>query len=113
MSRSDLKRMIAVLERERAALAAVDLPQLERLMPRKAALLARIEGDTVADPALLQRMGDAARRNARLFEALIGGIRDTRELIARVRTGARGQTYGRNGARAILDPPSGTVHRRA
>ncbi|MCB1361711.1 MAG: hypothetical protein H6899_00110 [Rhodobacter sp.] len=113
MSKGDLTRMIALLDRERAALATVDLPLLERLLPRKAMLLARIEADNGADPRALRRIGDAARRNARLFESLIAGMQDTRALIARVRAGGRGQTYGRNGTRAELDPPTGTLHRRA
>ncbi|MFN4099922.1 MAG: hypothetical protein ACK4GT_09105 [Pararhodobacter sp.] len=117
MTRGDLRRLAALLGQERAALARGDLARLEHLAPRKVALLDRIEGaalpDTPVDRALAQQIHQAAQHNARLFQAAIGGIRDARALLARARETGRGQTYGRNGARASLDPPGGSLHRRA
>lgn len=107
----DLRRLLKLLDQEHDALCRADLAGLERLMPRKLALLERI--DTVpADSPALQRLGNAARRNARLFEALIGGLNEARHLLAALRNGAQGQTYGRNGARALLEPPQGQLQRR-
>ena len=113
MSKTDARRLLTLLDHERAALQRADLPRLERLMPRKTALLARIEAAGVTESPLLTRVRDAASHNARLFEALIAGLRDARALIGSVRDGVRGKTYGRNGARALLDPPQGSLQRRA
>lgn len=106
--------MMALLDQEQSALRGADLPRLERLMPRKVALLQRIETANRGAPREeIQRLKDRAARNARLFEALIAGVRDARDLIARARDMGRGRTYGRDGARLALDPPSGSLHRRA
>jgi len=117
MTRGDLRRLAALLEQERAALARGDLTRLEQLAARKEALLDRIEGgdlpETPVDRALAQQIQAGAQRNAQLFQAAIAGIRDARTLLARARETGRGQTYGRNGTRARLDPPPGTLHRRA
>lgn len=111
MTTPDLRRLLTLLEREHAALCRADLSALERLMPRKLDLLMRIEA---APPTpMLERAGKAARRNARLFEAMIGGLQEARHLVTSLREGARGQTYGRKGDRTLLDPPGGSLHRRA
>ncbi len=110
----DLKRLKALLAQEGAALIRGDRATLDRLGPRKAALLTRIEeGGTPVDAGLAQQVRTAAQRNARLFEAAIEGIRDARALILRAREGGRGQTYGRDGVRAALEPREGSVQRRA
>ena len=113
MSKSDTRRLLTLLEQEHQALQRADLARLERLMPRKSALLARIEAAETADSPLIARLREAAMQNARLFEALIAGMREARALIGTLREGLRGRTYGRDGARAMLDPPPGTVQRRA
>ena len=116
MTRSDLKRLLALLKAEHSALARGDLARLEKLAPRKLALLERLETgtlpDTELDKSLARQVQDGARRNARLFEAAIAGIRDARRLLTSARERGRGQTYGRNGARAALDPPTGSFHKR-
>lgn len=112
MIANDLRRLLKLLDQEHAALCRADLTGLERLMPRKLALLDRIEAAAPDDPPTLGQVRDSARRNARLFEALIGGLTEARTLLATLRDGARGQTYGRNGLRMPLDPPQGTLHRR-
>lgn len=122
MTKGDLKRLAALLRQERAALMRGDYARLDALVPRKTALLERLE--KVAPPpvgqagrqamhALATEIRTNAERNARLFQAAIAGIRDARTLLARARDGGRGQTYGRNGARATLEPPAGSLHRRA
>ncbi|MCB1391296.1 MAG: hypothetical protein KDK12_19460 [Rhodobacteraceae bacterium] len=114
----DLRRLAALLRQERTALLQGDYPRLDRLAPRKALLLARLEGaaplpGTEANRALAVAIRAAAVRNARLFEAAIGGIREARALLTRMGERGRGQTYARNGSRAVLEPPRGTLHRRA
>jgi flagellar biosynthesis/type III secretory pathway chaperone len=113
MSHRDTRRMLALLEQERRALQVSDLAQLQRLAPRKEATLARLERPNNADADGIRQVRQRAQRNARLFAALIDGIRDARHLIECARNGGRGKTYGRDGARAALDPPTGTLHRRA
>lgn len=115
--RADLRRMLTLLRQEEGALRRVDLERLDRLAPRKAALLARLEGvDAVSGreaAALAAEMRAAATRNARLFEAVIAGMRDARALIERARNPQPGRTYARNGQRSALDAPSSTMERRA
>lgn len=117
MSRSDLRRLAALLVQERSALARGDLAKLEQLASRKVVLLDRIEGaappDLPADRALAEQIQADAQRNHRLLQAALTGIRDARALLARARETGRGQTYGRNGARASLEPRAGSLHRRA
>lgn len=113
MTAEDLRRLLELLELEHAALCRADLAALEKLMPRKLGYLSRMETAPVAQVPLLERVGKAAARNAHLFEAMIGGLHEARRLITTLREGARGQTYGRNGNRALLEPPQGTLHRRA
>ena len=109
----DTRRMLALLDQERRALHQTDLAQLHRLAPRKEAVLARLERASGADADEIHQVQQGALRNARLFVALIAGLREARNLIDRARETGRGKTYGRDGARAALDPPSGTLHRRA
>lgn len=110
----DLIRLLALLTRERHALMRADMPELIRLSPRKEALLARLEVRPVNNAhALLRQVRNAAARNASLFEATLKGIQDARALIERCRTRGGDQTYARNGARLVVDPPSGTFERRA
>lgn len=121
MSRADLRKLAAILTQERAALLRGDLPRLEQLAARKLTLLDRLEAspllqepqDSSPEGALVQQIQALARRNAPLFEAAIAGIREARALLARARETGRAQTYGRDGARARLDPPTGSLHRRA
>ena len=119
MTRAALTRLTRLLEQERKALMAGDLSRLARLAPRKAMLLEHIEAAIARDPpppeaeASLQTIRSLARRNARLFDAALTGINDARALLSRTRNGGRGQTYGRDGARAELEPQPGTLHRRA
>lgn len=107
----DLQRLLLLLEQEYTALCQADLPGLERLLPRKLALLERVE-KTRADGPALQRLTRAAQRNERLFQAMIAGLQDARQMIVALRDGARGQTYGRDGARVLLNPPKGSLERR-
>ena len=109
---ADLRRLLKLLDQEHDALCRADLAGLERLMPRKLALLDRVEaGPPVGAPAL-ERLGESARRNARLFQALIGGLHEARRLLAALHDGARAQTYGRDGARSLLEPPKSSLQRR-
>lgn len=116
MTRSDLKRLVALLKAEQSALSRGDLARLEKLAPRKLTLLDRLEGgavpDNALDKSLARQVHEAASRNARLFEAAIAGIRDARRLLTSARERGRGQTYGRNGTREALDPPAGSLHKR-
>lgn len=118
MSRSDLKRLAALLVQERAALARGDFARLEALVPRKTALVDRLEQagpvpESPANRALAAEIRGLAERNAHLFEAAIAGVREARALLSRGRERGRGQTYGRDGARAMLEPPASNLQRRA
>lgn len=113
MSTTDIKRLLALLDQERHALRRADLARLERLMPRKTALLTRLEQAEPGDQPLIVQLRRAAAANGRLFEALIAGLREARVLIEGLASAGQGKTYGRDGARALLDPPTGTLHRRA
>jgi flagellar biosynthesis/type III secretory pathway chaperone len=113
MSATDIKRLITLLDHERQALQRADIARLERLLPRKSALLARLEQAEPEESPLLVQLRQAAATNGRLFEALIRGLREARAMIEGLATGGHGMTYGRDGARALLDPPTGALHRRA
>ena len=105
------RQLLALLDREHSALRRCDLARLEALAPTKTALLERLERDGVPSPADLEALKRSAGRNARIFAAILKGLRDAQALV----TGARvsGQTYRRDGGRAALEPPAGTLHRRA
>ena len=119
MTRAALIRLSRLLEHERKALTTGDLSRLARLAPRKAMLLEHIEATAATEPvtpeteALVQTIRSLAQRNARLYDAALSGITDARALLTRAREGGRGKTYGRDGARAVLEPQPGTLHRRA
>ncbi|PVH28505.1 hypothetical protein [Pararhodobacter oceanensis] len=115
-SKPDLTRMLTLLEQERKALRAYDLDRLSRLAPRKEALLARLEaGIAPQDGAesLVHAVRDGARENAQLYQAAIQGLQDARSLITRCTAPPDDRTYSRDGARQVIDPPAGTVQRRA
>jgi hypothetical protein len=114
-SRADLRRMLAVLVQENAALRAADLARLGRLAPRKAALLTRLQGATAeaANGALLDRVRQLAGRNAQLYEAVIAGIGDARRALEQARNPASTRAYARGGQRFALEPPVVTMERRA
>ncbi|WP_334195445.1 hypothetical protein [Pararhodobacter sp.] len=117
-SRGDLGRLAALLRQERAALIRGDYARLEALARRKIQLLDRLEAaepllPTPGNRALAAEIRAATTRNAPLFEAAIAGIREARALLLRARDRGRGQTYGRNGTRAALEPAAGQLYRRA
>ena len=117
MSRKDLRRLAAILAQERQALVQGDIGRLESLALRKVAILDRVERSqgalARADAGLARIVQQAADRNASLFEAAITGIKDARALIRRAKTGGSAKTYARDGVRADLNPPAGSLHRRA
>jgi len=106
-----------MLHQEEIALRRNDLARLEKCAQRKEAVLVRLErssavqdADTVA---LAGQMRAAALRNARVFEAVLAGLRDARALIERARNPPPASTYARNGRRETLGAPSATMERRA
>ncbi len=115
---TDLRRLVSLLEEERAALRETDLERLERLAPRKARLLDQIEAGTAA-PATedeLRALSDVralAGRNAGLIEAALAGLRDVQALLDRVREPMPHTTYGRDGTRATLGQAAGRLDGRA
>lgn len=113
----DLRRMLALLEQERAALKDLDFAQLERLAGRKAVILDRLERcapppDAAAE-ALCQGVRARAAHNGRLFAAVIAGVRDAAQLLEKARKPRRDETYGRDLSRRDLTPPAGSLERRA
>jgi len=115
--RPDLEKMIALLKHERRALKTADMAALVRMAPRKSALLARLEGgvtnQTPQDKGLVQKVRQVADRNARLFEAALRGLNDARALVERCTAPHSDQTYARDGARALVDPPGGSLQKHA
>ncbi|MCB1397779.1 MAG: hypothetical protein KDJ98_17805 [Rhodobacteraceae bacterium] len=114
---ADLRRMQALLRQEESALRRCDWTRLERCARRKEAVLARLEqSPAVQDTgtaALAGQMRAAALRNARVFEAVLAGLRDARALIERARNPQPASTYARNGSRKTLGAPNATMERRA
>ncbi|WP_323035032.1 hypothetical protein [Pararhodobacter sp.] len=116
-ARADLARMLVLLDQEKRALKQADMAGLIRLAPRKEATLARIEA---AEPVpksdevdLARQVQRDAARNAQLFEAALRGLRDARSLIERFKARRDDQTYARDGERHYVDPPRGTLEKRA
>jgi len=119
MSRSpkpDLSRMLALLEQEQKALRSADMDGLSRLRPRKEAILARLEAPVHSaedTEALVRKVQQKASDNARLFEAALQGLRDARSLIERCTSRHDDRIYARDGVRRVIDPPHGSMERRA
>ena len=114
----DLRRLVSLLEEERAALRETDLARLERRAPRQARLLDQIETETAGDasPAELHELSEVRRlagRNAGLIEAALAGLRDVQALLDRVRQPAPHATYGRDGTREAMGHPAGRLDGRA
>jgi len=114
----DLRRLVSLLEEERAALRETDLARLERLAPRKTRLLGQIEAEgeeppTEAEQAELTTVHRLAGRNAGLIEAALAGLRDVQALLDRVRLPASHATYGRDGSRQAMSQTVGRLDGRA
>lgn len=112
-----LRRLVALLEEERAALRETDLARLDRLTPRKVQLLDQIAGaagpgsaDEVRELATVRVL---ARRNARLIEAALAGLRDVQALLDRARQPVAHTTYGRDGLREAMAPGTARLDGRA
>lgn len=113
-----LRRLVALLEEERAALHATDLARLERLTPRKDKLLDQLFTDPApetsdAEAREFEAVQALARRNAGLIEAALAGLRDVQALLDRAREPARHATYGRDGTREAMGPTAGRLDGRA
>jgi len=113
-----LRRLVTLLEEERAALHNTDLARLDRLTPRKQQLLDQLANDTVAPASQdeareLAAVTSLAHRNAGLIEAALAGLRDVQALLDRARQPARHATYGRNGTRETMGPTAGRLDGRA
>jgi flagellar biosynthesis/type III secretory pathway chaperone len=108
-----LRRLVTLLEEERAALKDTDLARLDRLAPRKAQILDQIVREAT-EPASeneareLEAVRILARRNAGLIEAALAGLRDVQALLDRARQPAPHATYGRDGVREAMG--QGTPH---
>ncbi|WP_209427290.1 hypothetical protein [Pararhodobacter sp. SW119] len=114
----DLRRLVSLLEEERAALRETDLARLDRLAPRKAQLLEQIEdeADVPASDDEMQELSAVRRlagRNARLIEAAMAGLREVQALLDRARNPVQHSTYGRDGRRAALGQTAGRLDGRA
>ena len=106
----------AVLEAERAALAAGAFEDLAELAARKTALLAELDAappTRAAGPQLEAVKRDAAH-NARLLDAAARGLRAAIDRLAAMqRVATHLDTYTEAGTRADLAPPSPTLEKRA
>ena len=113
-----LRRLVTLLEEERAALHDTDLARLDGLTPRKMQLLDQIAADTVAPASAdeareIEEVQSLARRNAGLIEAALAGLRDVQALLDRARQPAAHATYGRDGTRQDMGPTAGRLDGRA
>ena len=113
-----LRRLVSLLEEERAALRETDLDRIERLAPRKARLIGQIEtgNDTPASEDEIRELETVRRlagRNAGLIEAALAGLRDVQALLDRARQPVRHATYGRDGSREAMGQPRGRLDGRA
>jgi flagellar biosynthesis/type III secretory pathway chaperone len=113
-----LRRLVMLLEEERAALFDTDLARLDRLTPRKVQLLDQLAADA-AGPASddeareLEAVQSLARRNTGLIEAALAGLRDVQALLDRARQPATHATYGRDGTRQDMGTSAGRLDGRA
>lgn len=97
-----VRRLLDLLDEERALILAGDLPRLAALAPRCQAALDEVVGARPPDRARvgadLDRIRSAAQRNRRLLAAFMAGAADAaRELERQVEAGRR-LGYDRNGA---------------
>jgi flagellar biosynthesis/type III secretory pathway chaperone len=113
-----LRRLVTLLEEERAALHDTDLARLDRLTPRKVQLLDRLAAENEApasddEARELRTVQSLARRNAGLIEAALAGLRDVQALLDRAREPAAHATYGRDGTRQDMGAHAGRLDGRA
>lgn len=114
-ARHRLKEALSLLEEERGLLLRGDLAGLFRFEGRRARLIERLpsipRAALEANEALVTKVRDTARRNARLLEAFIQGVRAAeariRELTAAKSLGA----YRKDGSR-IEDVDGGATTSR-
>ena len=107
-----VKRFLALLETERAALRHGDLAMLDKLGPKKDAVAARIDIDALdrQDAVALAR---ATARNQTLLESAKAGLLAARERLATIRAGAPTRTYSARGARHDITAGRTTIQKRA
>ncbi|PZX15060.1 hypothetical protein LX81_02649 [Palleronia aestuarii] len=107
-----LKRFLALLEAERAALRRGDLDMLNRLGPKKDSLAGKLDIEGL-DRSDLAALDHATRRNQALLESAKTGLAAARDRIARIKAGAPMRTYSAQGAREDITTGRSTVQRRA
>jgi hypothetical protein len=115
MTRTEIEQLTALMDEERAKLLRGDLRGVTVLTPQKERLAARLAGGTApADPGALAELGRAARRNAALLAAAIGGVKAARARLAAARHGAGAlDIYDQSGQRQKVGAGPARVERRA
>ena len=98
-------RLNALLDTERQALLDGRIDQLPEIARRKQALIADLAPPDSARMALVQDMQEKARRNERLLNAALEGIRAVADRIGALRQ-ARSclETYDRTGRKSRIAP---------
>ena len=95
-----------LLDREREAILKGRFDLLERLIPEKERLTARLTPDAVGDKAV-RGLKQKADHNARLLDAMRVGLRDAGARIAAIRKAPEDlHTYDATGRRTILGQKS-------
>ena len=102
-----------LLDDERAALVSGNLPAIEEIAARKAALADRLAGARVASETLAA-LKRRAEENAALLDAAARGLRTATRRLSEIRS-ANGplRTYGQDGAERRLGLAKGSFEKRA
>lgn len=105
------RKLLDLLEEERAALLSANLAVLPALVARKEKLVVALNrvNPTQLDPVIALRLG----RNQALLQASMAGLRDARSAILGVSGKAEFRTYDRRGNHTTVVPPRHTVPHRA
>ena len=108
---TQLHDLMELLDRERAALIAGDLSKLKSVSEGKAGLIDSLDATNVQSVQMLKALAKRARRNEKLIEASLKGLRD---VSARLHGGSVAEplrTYGQNGKTQSLQPCATMVRR--
>lgn len=115
-ARRRLKEALSLLEEERKLLLRGDLAGLFRFEARRARLVAMLPSiprpALEANESLVKKVRDTARRNARLLEAFIEGVRAAETRIRALTGGKALGAYREDGSRIEDESVARTTSRR-
>lgn len=113
MSRASSARLSDLLEVERQALLGGDFAALADIAARKEPLMQALAADRPG-AEMLDRIGAKLRRNHRLLEAAMGGLRAATDRMKAIEdVQAALSTYDQSGQKADLARPIPAIERKA